>query len=200
MQTTEKKHFWRDYWIITFEGIAVALLIATLALIGVYWKLVFPVFLQLIVVFLWVRYKRYKTDTERAIEAIVEKSVKAETVSIKALANDIQREYYKEHGVDTKIRSYQFWTITLLLASIVLVFLFPFLEEREKRHAAKEREDAVERREAEIIEKIEALKPSVENLTQKLEAINTRIEAREAEIRLLHERDKTDATRRTKGK
>src|SRR5688572_7263606 len=107
MAAPEKTKFWQDYWIVTFEGIVVALFIATLSLIGVFRLLIIPVFLQLVVVALLVKYKTLKRNTEIAIETNIRAEKRTHGGSPEALYDRVESEYYQENKIDKKIRRYQ---------------------------------------------------------------------------------------------
>ena len=123
--------FYSDPLITIYEAIIGALIISTYTLIGIYSELFIPVIVQVIVVILLVCYKIFKSQTENKIKADIE--LNEGSNEDEALIEKTKNDHYKKNKIPLKINAYGYASILLLFFSLVLVYQFPYNEEKVKK-------------------------------------------------------------------
>ncbi len=157
------KEFAEEYTIVTFEGIFVALIIATLALVGTYHWLAIACIIQILLIYIIILYKKLKLDTNRAINARVLANNPTE-LTIIGIKKNIIYNYYKENNIRFKITLYTMSSILLFILSVYLLIYIPMSEESDKKNIISG-----------IDIKIESLSSEYTNLKKKTDSLRNEI-------------------------
>lgn len=155
--------FIEEYLIITFEGIVVALIIATFALVGIYPLLFIPCISQGILLYLVVSYKKLKWESERAIEAR-SNELHPNEISYAEKMNEVKVKYFRDNNLVSKINSRIIYGLLLLSTSLVLVIYIPIKDEIEKKEKNYEANSHINYHIKCINENIETLERSLDSL------------------------------------
>jgi hypothetical protein len=152
--------FLPEYVVNTFEDIVVALIIATVAVTGIYYELFIPSIIQIIVLSIILKYKKFKSDTDRAVEA----SIKLKKANSDAEKENAKNEYYGENSVLRTIKIYVSSSFALIFIAILFVWYFPFTIENNNRSL----DNSINNK---LINKIDSLKMDINSLKDSLSLI-----------------------------
>lgn len=157
-----KIEFYAEYLVNTFEAIVVALVIATLAVTGMYPLFFVPTGLLLSVLYILVRYKRFKDQTDSARET--RQLGITDEAQLDKLKNELFSE--NENEIPRRINRYGFSSALLLAISIILVWLIPFYAETKKEQASAAENKIVLQRIHSLTSSVDALKDSLSQMIQ----------------------------------
>ena len=165
MAESKRSDFLEEYWLVTFEGVVVALFIATLALIGLYWLLLITVAIKFSMIVLLVSYKRLKKETKVAVETNMGVTEPKNKESPGEVYDIVKSEYYSRNSLYKTIKTYHFSALLMLVISVLLVGYFPYDQESGHRNLERKSNEA-------LIAAIDSTEQALHSLEEKIDNMN----------------------------